>query len=160
MAQQHGLDPPARADQAAQQFSEILFVHPLADMGQRPRKGFVGALACFLQQLVARLDQQLLAAPLIEQLEMRRHPGFQRKAAQQRLAEGMDRHDAHATRRIEDAGEQTPCPLTLLVAGRAAQQIHKRCRQFAVIHHRPKGQTLGDAVGHLRGGRLGEGEAE
>ena len=47
-------------------------------------------------------------AALVDHGEFRRHPGLERKAAQQRLAEGVDRRDLGAARRVEHAGEELP----------------------------------------------------
>ena len=159
LALQQSFDPAAGADEPVQEIGEILLVHLAADDGQRVgqrRVFFAGGL----EHAIARLGQELLAAAIVQQLGMRRDPRLQGKAAQQRLAEGVDGHDAKPARGIEDAGEEGARQLALLIARRTGEQALQRLCQPSLLHGRPECEALGDAVGHLRRRGLGESEAE
>ena len=57
-------------------------------------------------QLVEHLLAQRLRLAVVEHGELRRDAGLEREAAQQALAEGVDRLDPEAARRLERAGEE------------------------------------------------------
>ena len=57
-------------------------------------------------QRVEHLGAQRAGLPVVEDAELRRHPGLEREAAQQRLAEGVDRLDLQPAGRLQRAGEE------------------------------------------------------
>ena len=159
MTPQQILDPAAGANDIADQIGKVLLVQLFADMAESPGELRVLLFAGFFQQFIACLQQQFAAPRFVEQLEMRDDACLDRKAAQQRLAEGMDGHDAHAPRRIEDAGEQAARQLALLVIRRAAENAVQRVGQFLFRHDGPMREILGNAVRHFGGGGIGECQA-
>jgi len=108
----------------------------------------------------AGLDQQLGGAALIQDVEVRGDAGLERKALQQRLAEGVDGLDLHAAGRVEHAGKEPARRAPAILARRRVRQREQALVKLAVRHRRPPLQLRGDAVGHFRGRGLGEGQAE
>jgi len=74
-------------------------LHSFAERRVRPAKA-AG------HQLHGRLVQQFTRSTLVDDAEIRRHPGFQREALEQRLAEGVQRVDAQGIGRIGQLREQ------------------------------------------------------
>ena len=108
---------------------------------------------------LARLGQGVGGVALVDQLEVRREGGFQREAAQQRLAEGVDGADAHAAGQVEHLREQRAGALAEVRRwarwrGRAGRR--PGCGSSSVTQ-RAEGALQPHR--HLRGGGLGEGEA-
>ena len=90
-----------------------------------------------------RLGQRLSGAALVEHGEFRRHAGFEREAAQQRLAEGVDRRDLGAAGHVEDAREQLAGQGDVVLVGIAAgqlDQLHAPARQAASSSIWPAGR--------------------
>ena len=58
------------------------------------------------QHGLARLGHGVFGVAVVDELEVRRQGRFQRKAPQQRLAEGVDRADTHPAGQVEHVGKQ------------------------------------------------------
>ena len=87
-----------------------------------------------------------------------RHPGFQRKAAQDGGAEAVDRLHLQPARRLDRLREQAPRGPQ--VGGARDPQMGKLGPQRLVGQHRPAAQTGQQAVLHLGRGGLGVGQAQ
>ena len=92
------------------------------------------------QDLGDRLVESFGAIALGHHLEMGRHAGFERKAAQDRLAEGMDGHDLHAAGHVEHGGKEPAGPDPFVILGGPAEQAWPSYRRQLVLRrrHRPK----------------------
>ena len=109
----------------------------------------------------AGLRHQLARGAVVDGLEVRRHPGLEREALEQRLAKRVDRHDAQAPRQVEHAGEEAAGVAQGAGRGRLAGQLLDLGRErLLVARDRPRGELALDPRPHLGGGGLGEGEAE
>ena len=135
----------------AQQFVEIAL---RGLQRQRVDEGPLGAL----RHRVDHLGAQKLRGAVLHLGELRADPGFERKPPEQTRAEGVDRLDPQAPRRLDGAGEQR--------AGRAQRdrmrraELLQRAAQAGILHHRPFAQAPEQAVLHLGGGGLGVGQAQ
>ena len=88
-------------------------------------------------------------------------PGLQRKAAQQRGAEGMDGLDFQPARRLDRTGKQGTGMAHARDIDRAFRaQLVQRARQGGIVQHRPFAQPFEQPVLHLAGGSLGIGQAQ
>ena len=112
------------------------------------------------QNPVAHPVEQGAPVAILDHLEMGRHAGLQRKALEQRLAEGMDGLDAHAGRHIEAGREQGAGARHLRRIRPAPDYLAQVFAQFGLVPQRPRAQIAGDAPGHLRRRRPGEGQAQ
>ena len=91
-----------------------------------------------LHLLVLGMTQQGLRLGLVEHLEARRHAGLERKALEQRLAEGMDGEDVDAARRVEHAREQAARQRRCSAAsGGAIDQLLDLLVQLGLLGQRP-----------------------
>ncbi len=113
-----------------------------------------------LHLLVLGVTQQRLRLGLVEHLEARRHARLERKALQQRLAEGVDGEDVDAARRVEHAREQAARRDTLRRIGRAVDERLDLLVELGLRGERPASELGRQTVAHFGGGRLGEGEAK
>ncbi len=109
---------------------------------------------------LASLDQRFAGAPLVEHGEFRGHSRLQRKAAQQRLAEGVDRGDLDAARCVENAGEELSRPSQACIIGHPPGQLLQCLRERPRPQGCPSRQLLVQPVGHFGGGGSGEGQAQ
>ena len=102
------------------------------------------------------------ACAVLEHRELRRDAGLEREAAQQRVAEGVDRLDLQPARRLERAGEQRAGavePVGRIVGARLAER-GQRGAQLGLGHHRPGAEGAEEPGLHLGRGGLGVGEAQ
>ena len=90
--------------------------------------------------------------------EMGGDAGFEREAAQERLAERMDGADSHAAGEVENAGEQG-AGLGDRVGSDRDTEVDEGLVEGVVVADGPFAEFGLQAVGHFRGGRLGEGQA-
>ena len=112
------------------------------------------------EQFTPRLAQHLGLGQIVRDLEARRHIGLERGSLQYARAEGVDRLDPEAARRLERFREKA-AGLRLLGQGRRpAGQLRQRAAQALGVERRPVAERLEDAVRHVGGGRLGIGDAE
>ena len=156
-----GLRQPApRREHRLDQRTEPALVHIFDQHRQGAAQRLFRRAAGADQHLLPRLTQQLGGGPVIQQVEMRRQPGFERKTPQNRLAKSVNGLDTETGGRIDDGGEQLPRARLHVGVGLPAVQVEQRLFQRRVIHHRPFAQPLDDAVGHFGGGGPGEGDAE
>ena len=119
-------------------------------------------LARVARQRVEHLLAQRLRLPVVEHGELRRDAGLQREAAQQALAEGVDRLDAQPARRLQRPGEEgagAAEPLGRDALAGLAEGAQRRA-QLGVAEHRPAPERAEQPVLHLRRGGLGVGQAE
>jgi hypothetical protein len=111
-----------------------------------------------VQHRLARFAQQVGGVLILDQREIRRDLGFQREAAQQRLAKGVDGADAHPARLVQHMREQRPRPCDRGGIGRDIQPPQIRGQRGIAGDH-PVAQAALQAQRHLRRRRLGKGQA-
>ena len=157
---ERAVQPCALIDQRLHQLVERRLAGDGRHLGERNGEIAVGAEPRLDQHPVARVEQRLGGVALVHHLEMRRDPGLDRKAPQQRLAEGVDRLDLHAARRIEHAGEEGPRARKQRFVGRSLHQALQVLREPAVRQRGPVLEALMQAVRHLGRGGAGKGEAQ
>jgi len=110
------------------------------------------------QHRLARFGQGVGGVALVHELEVRRQGGLQREAAQQRLAERVDRTDAHAAGQVEHLSEQGPGALAEVLRGLDRQAAQGEI-QPGVIQRHPFAEGVLQPHRHFRRGGLGEGQA-
>jgi hypothetical protein len=132
---------------------------PSAENLHVPSELNIGAPLGVGHQLGQRSPHQLLLGPALDRLEARRNPRLGRKGCKKRLGEGVDRQDLESARTIQNAGEQLAGMLTgpRIVGHAKRKQVGGK---LAVLEPDPGSEPSPDPVGHLRRGRLGEGQAE
>jgi hypothetical protein len=113
-----------------------------------------------LDLLVLGAAQQGRRLGLVQHLEARGDAGLEREALQQRLAERVDGEDVDAARCIEHAGEQPPRQAALLGLRHLGDQRGDLLAERRIVGHRPAAELARQSIAHLRGRRLGEGEAK
>ena len=111
------------------------------ETGKRVECGTHPRCARVRQHVLARLGQCILGVDVIDNAKMRRQRRFEREAPQQRLAEGVDRADAHAAGQVEHAGEQRACIGQGLFRRHNAQRLQFP-RQCRVVQRDPLAQDL------------------
>ncbi len=109
---------------------------------------------------LAGLDQRLARAALVEDRKFGRHSRLQWEAAQQRLAEGVNRRDLDAARGFENAREKPPRAGDRCVAGHAPGQFLQGLGERPRPQSCPIGQLLVQPVCHLGSSSAREGEAQ
>ena len=109
---------------------------------------------------VARVEHEEASLVLIDDLEMRRDIGLERKKPEQPLGEGVQRLNLEPARRLDRAGEQLPRKGELRRARRSRAAFDDRLRKGLVRKARPPGELGEDALGHVGRRRLGVGEAQ
>ena len=72
----------------------------------------------------------------------------------------MDGLDLQPTGRFDGTREQGTCPCGFLAVRRTANQVLEPPGEYGIVALRPAGKLLEHLGGHLRGGRLGEGQAQ
>ena len=102
---------------------------------------------------VARLEHEEASLVLVDDLEMRRDIGLERKKPEQSLGEGMQRLNLEPARRLDRAGEQLPREGELRRARRGRAAFDDRLREGGVRKARPSGELGEDTLGHI--GRRG-----
>ena len=157
---EHRAQAAPRAAQRVHQVVEGVFVDVAGNLGERFGKPGFDTRVGGDQHGRLGVAQQLGRATLVEHLEMRREPGLERKAAEQRLTEGMDGHDLEAARRVEHGGEQPARAAPRLVVGQRPGQRLELGVEHRVVDQRPAPEVAVDAVGHLGGGGAREGQAQ
>ena len=141
-----------RADKAV----KGLRIDQSGDPGQRFDERCGGCL----QQALPNGLLQFQRVTLVDQVEMRRQSRLDRKTAQQGLAKAVDGRDRHAARRVEDACKQASGGRQLFLGRGFPGQLGQGLDQGSLPHGRPAGEHGIDALGHVRGGGTGEGEAQ
>ena len=152
MRVEHSLQPSALRLGRNEQLVERVLLTAVDDGGQTfgaPR-----------QHLRAQVGHERVALRVVDHAKAARDVRFQRKAVQHGFAEGVDRLDLQAARRIERMGEELPRPARGRLVGNVARHLAKLRRERLVPQRRPSRQPAVHAVGHLRGSGLGVGEAE
>ena len=151
--------PAAIAQKFAEQGREI--VRPAERRQQRQVFGIPAAARFGIgQHPVAHAVQQRPLVAFLDHPEVGRHPGLQRKALEQRLAEGVDRLDAHAARHVQAGREQGAGARQFGPVRRPADGLAQVPAQRSVVHQGPLAEPGRDPVDHLRRGGLGEGQAQ
>ena len=139
---------------------ETLLVDERRQMRERRTRIAGAAIEGIDQHPVPGLEPQLPGGALVDDRKVRRHPGFERKAAEQGFAEGVDRADGDPARGLEYVREQAARPLDLLAGDRTAVERAQLSGETLFRHHRPSAEAPVETVGHLRRRRLGEREAK
>ena len=111
-------------------------------------------------RVVARLDHQRRRLALVDDLEMRRNVGLERKELQQPFAEGVQGLDFEAARGFDRPGEQLSGEGERRRSGPGSAGLDDPRGQRLVVEARPLGERGEDAAGHVGRGGLGEGQAE
>ena len=143
---------------------ERRLLHLIAGRGQHRAKrraeiaAGVGGGAC--QHGAAGVGDQRGGAALVEHLEVAGDVRLEGKLVEQPLAEGVDRLDLQAAGRVERLGEQAPRLGQCRRAGNIAFKLLDAFGQRRVVEGRPCAKFGEHPVRHLRGRRLGEGQAE
>ncbi len=96
----------------------------------------------------------------VQHLEAWRHARLEREALQERLAESVDGEDVDAAGGVKHAREQAAGDDALLLFGRPIDQGLELLIEFGLVGHGPTAELAGQAVAHLGGRGLGEGETE
>ncbi len=136
--------------QPGDQLAVLLIGHQTGQGGECCRIGAVERLGPGRFQLGP-------AVHVLQQPEMRGERRFQRKPAQQGLAEGVDGADAHPAGQVQHAGEQRAG------GGGACRRNVERLElslKRRVVHRDPGAQHLLQPDRHFRRGRLGERQAQ
>ncbi len=110
--------------------------------------------------VVDRFAHQLARACLVEDGEARGDAGFERKALQQALGEGVNGLNGEPARRFRRAREERARARHLGCVGLAVQECEQGRLERIVRQHHPLGQAVKDTLRHLGGGGLRVGEAE
>ena len=98
---------------------------------------------------LAGLDQCFARAALVENSKFGRHSRLQREAAQQGLAEGVDRRDFVAAGGFENVREKLSGPSDRRIARHAPGQFLQGLGERPRPQRRPIGQLLVQPVCHL-----------
>ena len=110
---------------------------------------------------VKDLGAQQIGGAVFHFRELGADAGLQRKAAQQRGAERMDRLDAQAAGRLDGAGKQRAGVFQKGAVGAVVQpKLLQRLCQPGGVQHGPGAQPLEQPVLHLGCGGLGVGQAQ
>ncbi len=112
----------------------------------------------FLGHLLDDLGAHGPRAAVVQLCKAHRHPGLQRKAAQDGGAKAVDRLHLEAARRLDRAGEQAPRGGQVGIAPLA--QLGQFGTQGGFGQHRPGAKPRQQAVLHLCRGGLGIGQAQ
>jgi hypothetical protein len=113
----------------------------------------------FRQQISERAPGEFLLRPALDRFEPRSDPGFRRKRREKRLRKAVDRLNPQAAWAVQHLCEQLPSAPD---CGRVVRLSEREqlLAEGLVRHPDPGRQPLADPVGHLRSGRLGEGQAQ
>ena len=114
-------EPAALPDQLGHELGEALLLDVGGHHVDRRRQVLAPVGLRRRQDLLARGVQHLRRRTLVQDLEVRRHPRLERKAAEQRLTEGVDGLDPHAARRVQDLGEEPARRQSFLFGGRPVE---------------------------------------
>ena len=113
------------------------------------------------QQVGERRAGELLLLPALERPEARHEPRLGGKGGEQALGEGVDGLDAKpAAGRLEHGREPGPRARSIISGTGSSSSALKLACQLLVLEPHPVRQAGVDALGHLGGARLGEGQAE
>ena len=127
-------------------------------LGRARESGF--GRSPFITSSRARRDQRR-GGGIVEHRELAGHVGLERKLVQQPLAEGMDRLDFQAARRLQRLGEEPPrLRASRRRSARAPAAPAIAVGELSLVKHRPLAERLEDAPRHFRRGDLCEGQAE
>ncbi len=148
-----------RAGASHQIIDRALFAEPQAETLDIVEQAAPAGRLGIGEKRCKRRPGELLFGPALDRLEARSDVGFRREGREQRLGKAMDGLDSQAARRLEHLGEQAPRPLASkrVVALAEASEVG---RELAILHPHPGSKPLADAVRHLGGAGLGEGQAE
>jgi hypothetical protein len=110
--------------------------------------------------MAARLGQKFGGLLVVKHAEMTGNVGLERKPVQHGFAEGMNGLDLETARRFERDGEQPAGAHQLVRLGFAPLELGNPVGQLGIVEPDPLAKRAEDAVGHLRRGGLGVGQAE
>ena len=155
-----GRERVARADGVADHVLEGLVGGDDDRLRQRVAERGFRVSRCLEQDLERELVEQFLGRRLVEHGEARGDVGLERELVQQPRAEGVDGLHLEPARRLQRRSEQPPRPGAFARAGLAASGQSDAFVERGIVQHRPVGERTEDAVRHVGGGGLGEGDAE
>ena len=155
-----GQQPLALADRLQQPFLKSPVRRRRDDGGERAAGWAVGVVRRLEQHGAAKLLQELLLLDLLQHAEASRHVRLERKLLEKPRAKAVDGLHLEAAGRLQRGGEQAAGALTLSPAARLCAGGAYRLVEPAVVERDPFAQRFEDAVRHVGGRRLGEGEAE
>ena len=142
------------------QRGESALVHIIDQNSEGAAERLTRGTAGIREDSLPRLRQQFAGSAVVEQIKMRRQTGLERETAQDRLAEGVDRLDAKAGRRIDNGGEELARADLHIPIGPLTGQFMEAVEELRVIHHRPGAEPVDDTIGHLGRGGASEGDTE
>ena len=162
-----GLDPGRQRLQRGERagaFGEELLGPALPQPERQRADRAHGAVASFAlgggQHLGQRLAPQHRLLARLERAEAGDQSRLDRKGGEQPLAEAVDGLDAQAAAgRVEHLGEERAGAGALRRVAGLAQRL-QIAAEIGIGHPHPGGEPVGYALCHLRGARLGEGEAQ
>ncbi|GJE70237.1 hypothetical protein CHKEEEPN_1773 [Methylorubrum podarium] len=153
---EQGAGPHGGADRLAQGIAGGF----RADHGERLGEGLIAAEDRVGEHVVGLDLERLARLVVVEHDEAGRHVGLEREHVQQPLAQGVQRLDLEAPRRLDGAGEQAAGEPEGVAAGPLAGEFGELGGQGRVVQRHPAAEALEHPDRHVGGGRLGEGEAE
>ena len=143
----------ALAFEGGEHAAEIICADQAGDGGQ-------GFRVCGGESGFAGCVERGAGVDVLHESEMRGDGGFEREAAEEGLAEGMDGADAHAAGQVEHGGEEGACLGAEGGGGGQLQAAGEFTVELFVVRGDPAAEALLQADGHLGRGGLGVGEAE
>ena len=155
---QHALQATTFAGKLAHDLAKGTF----ADLTSHDRQGMgqiiitAGSGEC--QDLFLHIGHGFSGCAIIHDFKMRRQTGFQRKAAQQRLAEGMNGLDFHSARCIQHTGKKLARADGFVATGCCTGKVGEIGLKVAILHRGPQTQSFIHTVGHF--GRRGLGKSQ
>ncbi len=159
-AAEPALDHIATADRLAHHVAEGLVGAGGHGDAERAAERALGGGRPFKQHAQGQPLQQLRLLGLVEHAEAGGDVGFERKLMQELGAEGVDGLHLEAARRLQRARKQPPrqrpAGRAWCGAGAPADGVIER----GIVERRPAPERVEHPLRHVRGRRLGEGDAE
>ncbi len=158
------VDPGAQPIALADGLADHLLESPVGGHGDRGRQRTaeraVRRARRVEQHAQADVVQELRFRGVVEHVEACRHVGLERKLMEQPGAEGVNGLHLESAGRLEREREQPPRLLPPVGVRHNLSHGANRIVEGRVTQRGPFAQRLEHAVRHVRGGRLGESDAE
>ena len=117
------------------------------------------ASASAIRSASVRPDQ-LLLGPALDRLEPGRDPGLRREGGEQGLREAVDGLDPEPARALRAPWRTGAAPARTIGGSLGSPSANSSLRRSLSLQPHPGRQPRADPVRHLRGRRLGEGQAQ
>ena len=127
---------------------------------KRAAERAVGVPRAVEQHRKRQLLQKLRLLGFVEHGEAGGDIGLERKLVQELRAEGMDGLHFQSARCLQRAREQPPRQRPPPDVGHHVRSVMDHVVERGIVERRPFGERVEDALGHVGGGGLGEGDAE